>query len=276
MGGSIKTIIIRDEKQNILDGYTNSLPEFVKTDKFIDGDKEWIDEYIKCYYNSKMFTPNDYGLDIFNFDKKEILTCQCYCSYNNIEYTSISLYMGGHVLTTTENQDKPPFVSKRMWDKGMIRLTANFYDEKNKKFINTDNVDQKSSYEDSFQYLKDNNPMSTKIDRESLELNQLERYQNGIENLPSSYKIRWEDFGWKLKTFEDSFEGSIEMLDYCIANGYKISKTEIDEWVDWRGEYMIEDGELTEKEFKAIKLKYVNYLRKLKIERLIENNLKKS
>ena len=231
MGGSIRTIIIKDDKIHSLDSYTNGLPDFVKNDKFIEGDDEYLNKFIAYYISNQPFAPEGYGIDIFDFDKKKIINCQGYCSYDKYDLTSIDIHKMGMIISDVDKSNLPPQSTKRMWDKGMMKL----------------DFENNMTFEESYKYL------------------------GKKKSFFVGYDIKWEDFGFEYIRYYDDFEGSVKMLEYVLNLGYKLSNEDIDTWINWRGEIDVEDGEITKEEFNKIKSKFKNYIRLKKLNRIIED-----
>jgi len=254
MGGTIATIIKLNDKIYKLDGITNSLPEFVKIDKFIECDKKWIKYYISCFNEVKTFSPEGYGLDIFDFDNKRILTMQGYCSYYTIDYTNILMYLNGCVGTDTKVNDRPPEASKRMYNKKYTKLGT--YSDDYKRLILDE---QPEKYEDALKILKKQNKKRFRTD---------------------FFNIMWDKLGWTYIEFNEGMDGSIKMLDYCIKN-YKLSPTDIDDWFenfyqqlnDYDEEYN-EEPEKTKDELNKLKHYYKTFYRTSKLKEILTNDTK--
>lgn len=247
MGGSIRVITKLNNEIYKHTRWTNRLPEYVVSDKFIERDEKYINEYLEEYKNSyyksdiELFSPCDYGLDVFDFDKKVIISNQMYCSYLQIDTAAISLYLNGVVITdsNSNNEDVPPQKTKRMYDKKQISLKRGWFDNE------SSNIEQPKTYEKAWELAS----KSTKKYKESL-----------------NFKVNWEDFGWKYIKFEESDNGFIEMLDYCIKN-YHLSTEEIKDWIDYI-KYKYEDD--SEINFNDVEKKYINYYREHKLERIVK------
>ena len=118
MGGVIKVVIIKNGVVNDQLWSTSCLPDFVQNENFIMCNDSYIQEYIDesvddDYDKTNLgFSPTCYGLDVFDFDKKVILTMQSYCGYRYIRSSDIILYC---------NQSKEYFdVVENMYNKNML------------------------------------------------------------------------------------------------------------------------------------------------------------
>jgi len=189
MGGSIRVVTIKDGVTKCTSRWTNVLPHFVKHDKFIEKDERWIKEYINqnSEYSdgSDNFSPEGYGLDVFDFDRKKIYTCQDYCGYDTIDYVAIELYVTDRVMGIDNNDTDEyyPSVAKRMWDKQMIssRIISLGTNEEDMTFIKTFDEAMKIGK----QLFKDR----AKI------FNNTKKYLEFV--------INWKQFGWELKEYEN-------------------------------------------------------------------------
>ena len=121
MGGSIRVIIVKDKIVTKKTRWTNSLPSFVQDSNFIDCKKEWVDEYINSPsdYTTPQndFSPEGYGLDVFDFDKKIIYSCQGYCSYKAIDFIDMLFY------------EESKEVIKELFSRELLRIQYNFIGE---------------------------------------------------------------------------------------------------------------------------------------------------
>ncbi len=97
MGGSIR-VIVREESGKVhkMVRWTNQLPYFVKNKRFFESDKNHIDEYVNRNDSYKMnnydiMAPDGYGIVVFDFKKKKILSSQSYCGFD--DFRSSELYL---------------------------------------------------------------------------------------------------------------------------------------------------------------------------------------
>lgn len=214
MGGTIRVITVVDNNVYKQSRWTNPLPDYVKTDKFVKCDRIWINDYLSHYDSSayaekeETFSPNGYGLDVFDFDNKRILTSQGYCSYERIDWSAIYLYMAGCVITDLPVEDQTPTTTKRMFEAGMLGMVdwgmkeislPNTFDEALKIMEETD----------QYRFHKHSQPPPKVI--------------------AIGFSILWKKMGWDLIQFEESKKGFKEMLDYCNKN-YTLTEKDVKVW----------------------------------------------
>lgn len=88
MGGYIRIIIKVDDKIYCQTRWTNAIPNFVQNTKFIECDRDYIHEYLNSpstyREENEIFSPSGYGIDVFDFDSKQIYSCQYYTDYKTI------------------------------------------------------------------------------------------------------------------------------------------------------------------------------------------------
>jgi len=222
MGGSIRTVHVIDKKYDIQTRWTNSLPEYVKSSKFVLSDMDYIKSYLNRkseYRNEKeTFSPTDYGLDVFDFDNKTIINCQGYCRYDDISYCVVSLYNnqsyasidddnGKITITpiTKEDEEFYPTEVKQMWEKNMLSVDLRI------RHSDIDKIKNKSDYG------------KTSFEDILKQMANFEDRDNGI----ASFKIKWADFGWKLKVFEP--DNLLGFYNY-IKENYKLTSEDINDW----------------------------------------------
>jgi hypothetical protein len=235
MGGELKVIIKKEEEFKIQIAWTNGMPSIIKNDKFIEGD----DKYINNFFigNNEPFSPVQYGIDIFDFDKKLIINSQGYCNYREIDHTTISLYLGGVYFDGIDKEDENyfPTVFRRMYDNGMLTTCNRIWGDERITFEPID--DFKIEW-----YLKN-------IDKI--------RYKKKFSRL--TFRINWEKYGWEIVDNLD--EGGIETLKY-VYNLYDISDSDLKTW----GEeilYHCDDDVADEIKKEMKKLKVMKRKRKL-------------
>jgi len=235
MGGSIRIVTKLNNELHTHTRWTNALPEYVMSDKFIEKDEKYIKKYLENYKTSQykldieLFSPCDYGLDVFDFDKKVILSNQGYCAYDMIETVSISLSLR---YTNFTDRNEEILKTKRMYDKKQLSLVKG-YDEQSV-------VEQPETYEKAWKLMDDSGEVI-------------------------NFKVNWEDFGWKYIRFEESEKGFIEMLDYCVKN-YKLTLEDIKDWVTFIKDRYEDESETN---FKDLENKYINYYRENKLKRIV-------
>ena len=245
MGGTIRVIHVIDKQIDKQSRWTNSLPEYVKTDKFISGDRKWINDYLtrKSAYreDDESFSPNGYGLDVFDFDKREIHTCQGYCSYSEISYATVWLWLDGGILESIEKKENgktitvlsvvtsedpnfyPPIV-ERMWDSGMVSVIL-----ENSRIIKSKEELDNISFLQVLQEMK-------KYDRNKFVSSAMKRgYDTGLKSLKkskinsSSFYVEWKKMGWKLMQYSEDKKGWTEFYEN-MKNNYPLTDEEKKLW----------------------------------------------
>jgi hypothetical protein len=209
MGGSIRVVTIFEGKIFPQTRWTNPNPFFVKNLNFLICKKEHIEEYLNDYEkcdgyseNEESFSPNGYGLDVFDFDKKIIYSTQCYCSYDTISYSMVYNELASMFERKPEPDDRNyyPNIARELWDNNAIY------------------IDNKRGY-----YSKDNLSFDASI-------KMFEKYYRDKNSPPyPEYHINWEKFGWKTFRFQENKEESKKMFDELKKN-YSLTEKDVKEW----------------------------------------------
>lgn len=236
MGGLIRVVHVCDGEVDKQSRWTNSLPEYVKSDSFIEGDRAYIKEYMqrKSEYRAKRehFAPSGYGLDVFDFDRKEIRTCQGYCDYTEISYNSVRMYFTGNVVSIS-NIDKdnilfpspitpddpsyyPPVVG-RMFEKKMVGLKS----RSSKIKIPLENLaskDPNGQEQDlSFEIVLSNMELANQWRKRRFKKSGAEAQRPSV--MFDTFYIEWEKFGWKVikyQTLKEMYEDVSKI--YTLSN----------------------------------------------------------
>lgn len=231
MGGTIRVITVLDSKVHKQSRWTNPLPDYVQTDKFVEGNKEWVEEYLSHYEtsayaeNDETFSPNGYGLDVFDFDNKVLLTDQGYCQYDRIDYATVALHLGGNVIHGRKKEDVPPATTRRMFEKGMLGL-VNWVDGKGFQ-----EVECPDTYDEAWKIIQDTNEYRWNTPRRGLDFTGFKKVKKPKVQA-MSFSILWEKMGWKVIKFEESKAGFKKMLEYCKKN-YNLTEEDINDWKEF-------------------------------------------
>lgn len=240
MGGAVRVIVKQDDVIHKHTRHTNALPDFVKSDKFIECDKKYMNDYlnVKSDYSSDKdtFSPDGYGLVVLDMDSKTIISSQGYCSFEYIMLTTYALYEMGCVMGV--DKDSPyyyPNTIKRMWEKDMLSATESYLSEGKveSKLINP-----------SFEELH-----SMAIDRDN------QQHVNLF--------INWDKFDW---TLIELGEGDIINLFKEVTDRYLLEDEDLDDWKSYIN-YDSYDEDST-KEIKNMFSRYKAKVRQLKLKNI--------
>lgn len=222
MGGSLAvTICEPDGTWHKMDRWTNPTGHTFTDPKFINGDKEFLDEYLKPWHEmckdfdkhrnvdgtqlamSEVYcnphhssrdkiTPSEYGLVYIDFPNKRFYSMQGYTSYDQIATI--------HASFNADNSDG-------YWDRIASRVTHyEYYDRPNDKMVKT--------------------PIS---------------FQSGPEVLAHAKTVEQFSFGnyildmgdWDFRDFDDSDAGAQEFFA-VLAEFHDFTQEEIKGWVGFR------------------------------------------
>lgn len=220
MGGDIRVIHVIDDKPNIQVRWTNPLPDYVKADRFMNFDLEYINEYLNKpsehrYDGEAVFAPVGYGLDVFDFNKKKIYTNQGYCQYTHIHFTSVLTYIHDRIWPKPDKDTDEyyPNIVKRMFDVGMVTPCIRSYDSASNSVVNE--------------------PITGIADFDKLirKMYELEYPTIGKRQM-TTFEVNWDRFGWEVIKFEESLKGWETFRDLMISE-YKISDSDTKVWNDY-------------------------------------------
>lgn len=143
MGGQIK-VIIREENGKIHkhERWTNPMPYFVKTSKFLEKNKAHIKNYIQNCNKEKTcsnLSPVDYGIVVFDFKSNIILSCQSYTGFNFIRNGLVEAYI---------NEDWDLFIQCEGYTDEELKNFKNLFE--NKKIISYNLLKNDNSNEKIF------------------------------------------------------------------------------------------------------------------------------
>lgn len=212
MGGSIRVVVKADNQINIQSRWTNPLPDFVKHPLFIERDPQHIAGYLsgespyRLRPQDELFSPDGYGLDVFDMDNKRIYTTQGYCSYDQLEFPGISL-----------DRREPAQVQRYrdLWDKkymGLLhfkKFDQNWRDPANQTLTVTGEL----SYDEALKLL---------------EKDHRKDFHDGSQYV--WFKVLWEQNGWQHKRYEETAAGYEAMLADLQADGYNLSAASLEDW----------------------------------------------
>jgi len=205
MGGSIRTVFIKDGQVYKQTRWTNGLPLFVKHDKFIEKNEEWINDYINqpsgYREEHETFSPSGYGLDIFDFDRKKIYSHQIYCNYDTIHYANIAIFLGKHASDIDDPDYNYSEVTKRMWEKKMLTTKITYINSLKKEI-------GKHTYEKALEMGKDYFLKLTLKERKYVE-----------------FIINWGDFGWELREYDN-----LRLYLEDVKKVYTLTQEDLDVW----------------------------------------------
>jgi len=229
MGGSIRVVHKLNGVITKQTRWTNSLDDYVQNSQFIKSDPEHIQEYLNrpTDYGEppEHFAPNGYGLDFFDFDKKEIHTWQGYTSYQDIEYIALFLWLLGHVstingvvdgkvyLTRSTDQDEYffPHEVRKMWNENMlsgITYTGSYEDhwmQENIKILSKEEMGN-PTFEECLSMLENTHePIGGKK-----RLMYAEHYKEGFPKI-TGFQINWSNLGWTLHEYPETLQGLKDM-----------------------------------------------------------------
>ena len=256
MGGSIRVVTKIDGVISKQTRWTNSLPQFVKNESFLNCDREYVQEYnnreSKYRESNETFSPNSYGLDFYDFDSKKIYTNQGYCGYSDIDMTEIFIYLHGRVANvSTKNNGSLiidpilddskfffPTEVKKMWESNM--LSCNVFTGSKKDPLYDPMYNKSISKEDmgniSFETCLALMEKFGSSQRVPFGLNQKSRIglfsmflDKTIKHKIKGFNINWKEHGWELKEYDESELGFKLMLS-DLQKDYVLSDTDIKEW----------------------------------------------
>lgn len=220
MGGAVRVIVKKNDIIYKQTRWTNAMPGFVNHDKFIEKDEAWWDQYInqKTYYSTAGdFSPEGYGLVIFDFDAKRIISKQGYCGFDDISYSAIWLELEGCVIgiDPADPDEFLPTIVKRMWEKEMLKVIS--WDRVTNKWILEKTFDGKS-YDEVWNFIEKNEKKSHKSNRPK----KGKIYQ---------FKVNFHKFGWELHEFGDYTPW--EKILKLVQEHYTLTDAEVKNWDNW-------------------------------------------
>lgn len=245
MGGKIRVIHIVDGETSIQSRHTNPLPEYVKNMKFIKGDREYIKEYINTPSSFRekreYFSPNGYGLDIYDFDKKIIYNCQSYTHLKTIQRVSLLLYYKGNVIGPDGviTPDSPYFFPsevKQMWDENILRVASvkdiNGSGKDEDNYMHWNKEELKMSFEEVYEHMLDFDSFIRRYfgAKRGNVLDKIRMWTNCEPEIKISHlEIDWEAAGWTYKHFEDDLDGFKAMFE-DVQKHYQLSERDKKKW----------------------------------------------
>ena len=225
MGGAIKVIIKHEGIVHKQTRWTNLIPRFVLTDKFVEGDVLHIHDYLNAesaYSDpSDDFSPDGYGLLVFDFDAKRIYDCQGYTGLN--QYDSVHLLVQTQHNPALEQLKKDPDWEvnawRRMWDKKMLNVFQYHFNEPEiVKILELD-----VSFDEVCKIMSDHHP-TAKSRRKFKKLTDEERIRG--------FNVKWKEMGWEYKTYRENAEGYSEYYE-DIKSNYNLTADECKNWEEW-------------------------------------------
>ena len=249
MGGSIRVVHRIGGEINKQTRWTNSLPGYVQNEKFVEGDPEYVKEYLsrpsEWREKKEYFAPNGYGLDFYDFDKKIIHTIQGYTSYKDIEYSAVFLWLLGKVSTLDSIVDGKIFLTKctdkdeyffphevrKMWEKNMLSGISyigdydNSWIPENQKILSKEEMGN-PSFEECLSMLE-----YTKGHDSKRHLMYAEYYKEGFPEL-LGFRINWEAFGWTIHKYQEDSAG-LKAIKEAIQADITLSKKEEEKWKEY-------------------------------------------
>lgn len=147
MGGTV-SVIIREEdgKVHKMARWTNSLPYFIKNMKFINKDKEYLNNYLKAFYDMKSdyeknkesgnfqfnmtdvyipdsgyISPIEYGIVVIDYQTSKIVHCQ--------GYSSLDLLFMSEVDKIYRETEDDRICIQEIIDNKRIKSLRGFYDK---------------------------------------------------------------------------------------------------------------------------------------------------
>ncbi len=203
MGGSIN-VTIRKEDETVynMSKWTNDLPWFCQNVKFYEINNKHIQNYIDKTQPNEFtsLNPDGYGLVVFDFNTKTILSNQNYINFDVISISSLR-------IETFDSENTLPLYDEYSTTNNVKKLL-------DKKIIKTYN---------SCSSL-DNNITINKISS-----------WNEVVTLINGDISQWIEFNltppnWTLLEFDDDHDGFNKMKNKIIELGFKLNNEEIKLW----------------------------------------------
>ncbi len=158
MGGNVGfTIREEDGKEHRMCRWTNSTPDFINHSKFIEKDKEHLNDYLNtwyemvedyngsqelpmssCYVPGACLAPDGYGLIVVDYKTNTLLHLQGYTNYGRLLPSSIN------IATYDESPEAKEKIEdcKKLITTGKITKARAFSKELNEHFIEIKDFDQ--------------------------------------------------------------------------------------------------------------------------------------
>lgn len=232
MGGTVGvTIREKDGTLHKMARWTNSLPDFARSMKFINKDKNHFDDYLKVFYEMKAdyeknkntgkfefnmtdvyipysghIAPIEYGLVVIDYQTEQILHCQGYTSLDAIHKSEIT--------------------SPQCYDKKTVDMIQELIDARRVKcqrIIFKEDANYKSA-EIALKYVEVDGKLTVVPEPE-----------NDKEFWINDYEIDLNP--WKIKRFAESKEGFLELKEAIKTLGLEMSEEDEkiwDEFINYR------------------------------------------
>lgn len=217
MGGFLKVVHIIDGKEYIQIRNTNPLPEYVKSNRFIRGDVDYMKLYIEkspIAEEAKLVTPESYGIIYIDFDKKLIVDAQNYCDLKFVHKYDLDLFSVGV---------KVDFLSewRELWDDGLLQMACI------KHGIHEYNIENNLTF-----YTKEElgSPTLDELYKWWEAYNKFSPHPDGEPN-PYALLIDWEAAGW---TIVESNRADSGQLKYdAVRAARELTEEEDNIWKEW-------------------------------------------
>lgn len=224
MGGAIRVITIVNNTIHRQDRWTNSQPNFVHNPLFFERDPAYIYRYLTSNDDPSdtSFSPDGYGLDVFDFDNKRIYTCQGYCRYGSVTGTSVFLMLSSYDL-----QDRLKCIAHLdvMLTKGYLGIQRVV--DPNKHVFFPDNLELVEPCPYPVFSLTELVELMDKTNHSNAKKLSKSRYP-----LYADFKCLWEANGWELHEYREDLKGAKQMLA-DLKQHYPLSEKDEADWVEW-------------------------------------------
>ncbi len=226
MGGSVRVIVRKKSGEVIpMTRHTNPLSNIVQNPRFFT-DETWIDEYISKSSESdyddtsfKLLQPTGYGIVVFDFLKKKILSSQGYTNLGDMLISSMKMDQ----LRVKKDNDWCSYNNATLLNRmGVLDITKHTFDAITYDNIKAEIID--CTIDDLITH--EGNMFGTKpIDQKIA--------------IDYTAKINFGKLGWELCDYDDDTKGMISVFQHMYDDGFKFT---IEDLSGYQEELDDEDG----------------------------------